>query len=121
MSAKPNSERDQDQPIPIGLNVDTMERENDPGPFLIVLNGKRYVLPDPWTMTPERADEIAADPEKMKAHMVSAMGGDPEKAEEFDAAWKKLELWQSSQILNGYGAHYGMSMNDLGKGLVRRR
>lgn len=96
----------QDKPAKIGLNLDSVERDGVVDPYVIVLNGKRYVLTDVQEcdyrelLTVQRA-MMGGEPEKALEILIS----DEDKAEFFA---NKLPNWKVEKLMRGYNEHYGL-------------
>lgn len=95
-----------DTPSKISVNLDTLEREGDPGPFVIVLGGKRYEL----------LDAMDLDFRDLLASQRAAMLGEPEKALELIIATgdrveffgNRLPNWKLETLFKSYNAHFGL-------------
>lgn len=92
----------------VSLDLDALEREDDPGPYSVKHWGKRYVLGDPWELdydtfmglNPTRAGE---------AQLVRILLG--EQADDFFK--KPMPVWKMIKTFEGWAKHYGMP--ELGK------
>lgn len=96
----------QDKPAPISLNLDTIEREGKPEPFVLVLGGKRYELVDPQE----------SDYRDLLGAYRAYNAGDPEtairlvvpedKRDEFFA--NPLPNWKLAALFDSYNKHFGL-------------
>lgn len=99
-----------DTPTKIALNLDTLEREGDPGPFVIVLGHKRYEL----------VDAMNLDFRDLLASQRAAMRGEPEKALDFIVSdddrepffANKLPNWKLEKLFRAYNKHHGLPVPD---------
>lgn len=95
----------QDKPK-IHLNLDTLERENAPEPFAVVLGGKRYVLDD--------AQQV--DSRELLAAQLAYMNGDPTKslqvvvpeADREKFFGNRLPNYKLTALFKAYNEHYGI-------------
>jgi hypothetical protein len=92
---------DQDKPAPISLNLDKIEHEGAPGPFVIVLGGERYEFTD--------AQEI--DWQKLMAAMRNPVTFirltlPKDKATTFLST--TIPLYKMNRLMEAYQAHFGL-------------
>lgn len=99
--AQSNSKRDPDKPAPISLNLDTLEREGDPGPFVLVLGGNRIMFSDAMELDWQLLVQAMQNPLTffklvLSADDQSAFLGTP------------LPTWKLRKVMDAYREHYGL-------------
>lgn len=103
-----------DTPADIAVNLDTLEREGDPGPFPVVVGGKRYELLDAQDL------DFRQLIDSQRAMMV----GEVERAFECVLAEKdrepflanRLPMWKLKALFDAYAEHFGMPFGPGGPG-----
>jgi hypothetical protein len=96
MTAKP------DKPAPVGLNLDTLEREGAPEPFAVVLGGQRMLMSDAQDVEWQTLMLAMQDP-----HAFFRLVVPRDAQQEFFAA--RLPAWKMRALMDAYTKHYGLT------------
>lgn len=96
----------------VALDLDALEREGAPGPFDIMLGGKRYLLSDPQEV--DWQDLIAA---MSNPHMFFRLVLPPEDHHQFFET--RLPSWKMRKLMARYQDHYGIPDVPNAAGLLR--
>jgi hypothetical protein len=99
---RPAAGRPEDQPAPVSLNLDTLEREGGTRPpFVVVLGGRRLLLSDPAEVDWQKLLVAMRDP-----HVFFRLIIPPDDHDAFFGA--ALPGWKMNQLMTTYMAHYGL-------------
>lgn len=97
---------------PVALDLDALEREGAPGPFDIMLSGKRYMLSDPQEV--DWQDLMAA---MSNPHMFFRLVLPAEDHSQFFET--RLPSWKMRKLMQRYQDHYGIPDHPNAAGLSR--
>lgn len=90
-----------DKPTPISLDLDALDREGAPEPFVIKHGGKRIVMIDPHELDWRDLMDALTQPRKFFDICMS-----PSDAKKF--AETKLPGYKLQALMNGYMEHHGI-------------
>lgn len=93
--------RDQDKPAPISLNLDSLEREGDPGPFVIVFGGDRIQFTDAMEIDWQKLVAALRSPAAFFRLTLSA-----EDARKFLSA--TVPTFKLRKLMDAYRDHFGL-------------
>lgn len=96
----------QDKPPKVGLNLDALDREGAPEPFVVTFDGKPMTFKDAAEI--DWQDLIRAQYDPRFFFTVSLSEADAKRFLE-----KKLPTWKMEKLMAAYNAHYGI--DDMGK------
>lgn len=97
---------------PVALDLDALEREGAPGPFDIILGGKRFLLSDPQEVDWQDLMAAMANP-----HMFFRLVMPPEDHQQFFET--RLPSWKMRKLMQRYQDHYGIPDAPNAGGLSR--
>jgi hypothetical protein len=82
------------------LNLDDLERSDDPGPFPVTFGGRTYELLDPngvsW--------RDLTDDSESRIPLIRSVAED--QREDFTAAFRDLPAWKATKLVEAYNDHY---------------
>ena len=105
---------DQDKPTPVALNLDKIERESAPEPFVVTLDGKRISFEDPQELDWQVLMVALRDPHAFFKHVV------PEEHQDTFFKPGLIPLWKMNRLMEAYMSHHGIPV-DAGNVLASSR
>ncbi len=96
----------------VALDLDALERESAPGPFDILLGGKRYMLSDPQEVDWQDLQSAMSNP-----HMFFRLVLPAEDQIQFFET--RLPAWKMRKLMQRYQDHYGIPDYPNAAGLPR--
>lgn len=90
-----------DKPAPISLNLDSLEREGAPGPFVVVLGGDRYEFTDAQEIDWQELQSVLTDPATFFRKVLPG-----EQGKKFLA--QKIATFKLRKLMDAYREHFGL-------------
>lgn len=110
MALNPTSTNSRGGGVRTTLDLDALEREGDPGPFIFVLGGREYEMLDPQGM--DYRDMLPILEATQKGDVKAALHGLLDE-EDTEAFWEnRIPAFKLNALCQGWLEHYGLGSRE---------